>query len=173
MSDLDLKKLETDLRRGEVPESMLAGVNGVDPTTILIIMWAGRLSRRVDAFYQEKLRPHGLQYSDYSVLSMLCFSGAMSPKQINRYLAITSGGLTKAIQRLEKAGLLTREPDPADGRGTRISLSKKGERSVTRMLQEDVKAHEELFRELSSAERKRIAASLRDLLDAFEAADSE
>jgi len=168
MTKLDPKKLDADLRRGEVPRDLLAGVEGVDPTTILIVLWAGRLSRRVDAFYQERLRPRGLKYSDYSVLSILRFSGAMSPKQINGYLAITSGGLTKAIQRLEKAGLVSREPDPADGRGTRISLTKKGERTVTRMFQEDMKAHEALFGSISGDERKRIAVSLRELLDAFE-----
>ena len=168
MTKLDPKKLDADLRRGEVPSDLLAGVEGVDPTTILIVLWAGRLSRRVDAFYQERLRPQGLKYSDYSVLSILRFSGAMSPKQINGYLAITSGGLTKAIQRLEKAGLVSREPDPADGRGTRISLTKKGERTVTRMFQEDMKAHEALFGSISGDERKRIAVSLRELLDAFE-----
>ena len=167
MNELDLKQLDAALRRGEVPGDLLAGVKGVDPSTILIVLWAGRLSRRVDAFYQERLRPQGLKYSDYSVLSILRFSGAMSPKQINGYLAITSGGLTKAIQRLEKVGLVSREPDPADGRGTRISLTKEGERTVTHMFQEDIKAHEALFRDIPSKDRKRIAVSLRDLLDAF------
>jgi DNA-binding MarR family transcriptional regulator len=168
MSELDLQRLDTVLRRGEVPGDLLAGLESVDPTTILMVLWAGRLSRRVDAFYQERLRPQGLKYSDYSVLLILRLSGAMSPKQINTYLAITSGGLTKAIQRLEKAKLVSREPDPADGRGTRISLTKEGERTVTHMFQEDMKAHEALFRDIPSGERKRIVASLRHLLDAFE-----
>ena len=114
------------------------------------------------------MRDSELKYSDYAVLSLLRFSGAMSPKQLNAYLAITSGGLTKTIQRLEKKALVAREADPDDGRGTLISLTKTGERLVVKLYAEDVEAHEDLLRDLSSAERKRIAVALRDLLDAFE-----
>lgn len=164
----DLETLDQQLRRGEVPDGWLRGLEGFDPNTILIIMWAGRLSRRVEAFYQEALRPHELKYSDYAVLSLLRFSGAMSPKRLNVYLAITSGGLTKTIQRLEKKQLVAREPDPDDGRGTLVSLTKQGERTVARIFSEDVRAHEDLLSDFSSAGRKRIASALRDLLDAFE-----
>jgi len=37
-----------------------------------------------------------------------------------------------------------------------------------RVFSEDVQAHEELLRDVSSAGRRRIASALRDLLDAFE-----
>ncbi len=168
MTSITNKELEVLLRQGDVPNEWLPTGEEVDPATILIILWAGRLSRRVDAFYQEALRSYGLKYSDYSVLSMLRFSGAMSPKQLNAFLAITSGGLTKTIQRLEKRNLLSRSPDPKDGRGTLLSLTKMGERTVTQLFSEDVKAYEDLLTDLSGAHRKRIASALRDLLDVFE-----
>ena len=160
--------LDARLRRGEIPEGWMPAVEGCDPSTLLITMWAGRLSRRVDAFYQEALRSSRLKYSDYAVLSLLRFSGGMSPKQLNAYLAITSGGLTKTIQRLEKRKLVRRQPNPQDGRGTLMFLTKKGERLIIQLLSEDVEAHERLLGELSSADRKRIAVALRDLLDVFE-----
>ncbi len=164
----DLEILDRQLRSGRIPEDWLPTSEGVDPSTVLITLWAGRLSRRVESFYQEALRSWGLQYSDYAVLSMLRFSGALSPKSLNVFMAITSGGLTKTIQRLEAKGLVRREPDPNDGRGTLISLTKKGERTVTRIFAEDVKAHEELLADFPATDRKRIASALRDLLDAFE-----
>ncbi len=167
MEPADFKKLESDLRRGEVPASWM-GVEGGDPGTTLIMMWAGRLSRRVDAYYQEILREHGLQYSDFSVLSILRFSGPIAPKQLNTYLAITSGGLTKTIQRMEREGLVQRAPDPEDGRGTLVSLTAKGERVLMPILGETVTAHELLFEDLSQEDRGRIATALRELLDVFE-----
>ncbi len=170
MGAIDFEKLEAKLRSGEVPEAWVGSLDGVDPSTLLIIMWAGRLSRRVDVFYQELLRQYGLTYSDYAVLSLLRFSGGMSPKGLNGYLAITSGGLTKTIQRLESEKLVRRAPDPEDGRGTVISLSKKGEQLVARIFAEDIRSHEELFQEISPNDRKRIASSLRELLDVFEGA---
>jgi DNA-binding MarR family transcriptional regulator len=102
------------------------------------------------------------------VLSLLHFSGAMSPKQLKTYLAITSGGLSKTIQRLEKRKSVRREMDPEDGRGTVISLTKTGERLVIQLIADDVEAHEDLLSDFSSSQRKRIAVALRDLLDAFE-----
>ena len=164
----EFAKLEARLRRGEVPVSWRPALAGTDPATALIMMWAGRLSRRVEAFYQRLLRPHGLQYSDYALLSLLRFSGSMSPKNLNGYLAITSGGLTKSIDRLEAGELVRRTPDPDDGRGTLVVLTKKGERLVGQVFDADVQAHEHLFRGLSGSDRKRIAGALRELLDAFE-----
>jgi DNA-binding MarR family transcriptional regulator len=161
-------EIEARLRRGEIPVSWRPALAGADPATVLIMMWAGRLSRRVEAFYQQVLRPHGLQYSDYALLSLLRFSGSMSPKNLNRYLAITSGGLTKSIDRLEAGRLVRRTSDPDDGRGTLVVLTKKGERLVGQVFDADVQAHEQLFRGLSGPDRKRIAHALRELLDAFE-----
>ena len=168
MAPTDFKQLDEDLRRGKVPASWIADMEGSDASTALIIMWAGRLARRVDAFYQETLRGYGLQYSDFSVLSILRFSGAVSPKQLNTTLAITSGGLTKTIQRLEREGFVSRAPDPEDGRGTLVSLTKQGERFLEPVFKETIEAHEEILHGLSKADRDRIATALRDLLDAFE-----
>ena len=164
----EFAKLDARLRRGEIPASWRAVLAGADPATVLVMMWAGRLSKRVEAFYQRVLRPHGLQYSDYALLSLLRFSGSMSPKSLNRFLAITSGGLTKSIDRLEAGRLVRRTPDPDDGRGRLVVLTKKGERLVGQVFDADVEAHESLFRGLSGSDRKRIATALRELLDAFE-----
>lgn len=164
----DLGALDRQLRRGQVPDGWLPGLEGIDPSTLLIILWAGRLSRRVEAFYQEALRAYGLRYSDYTVLCVLHFLGAMSPKRLNLHLAITSGGLTKSIQRLESKRLVRREAIPDDGRRTLVSLTKKGERTVTRILAEDVRSLDILLGDRTSADRKRTAAALRDLLDVYE-----
>jgi DNA-binding MarR family transcriptional regulator len=164
----ELAKFDARLRRGEIPASWRTALAGADPTTVLVMMWAGRLSRRVEVFYQKVLRPHGLQYFDYALLSLLRFSGPMSPKNLNRSLAITSGGLTKSIDRLEAGRLVRRTPDPDDGRGRLVVLTMKGERLVGRVFGADVRAHEHLFRGLSGSDRKRIAVALRELLDAFE-----
>jgi DNA-binding MarR family transcriptional regulator len=161
-------KLEARLRQGEIPASWRSALRGADPATVLIMIWAWRLSRRVEAFYQQLLRPHGLQYSDYVVLSLLRFFGSLSPKNLNRHLAITSGGLTKSVDRLEMARLVRRTPDPEDGRGTLVRLTKKGERAVAQAFDLDAQAHEHLFEGLSQSDRRRLASALRELLDLFE-----
>jgi len=170
---VEFEKLDAQLRAGEVPECWRSLLGGEHPSILLIMMWAGRLGRRVEAFYQQVLRPYGLQYSDYALLSMLRFSGPMSPKQLNAFLAITPGGLTKSIDRLERGKLARRSADPADGRGTLVALTRKGERTFGEAFGDDLEAHRELFQDLRVSDQKQIATALRELLDAFEGLHSE
>ncbi len=39
-----------------------------------------------------------------------------------------SGSMTRSVQRLERAGLVTREVDPTDGRATRVQSTEAGRR---------------------------------------------
>jgi DNA-binding MarR family transcriptional regulator len=41
-------------------------------------------------------------------------------------ILVTRGGLTRLVARIERAGLLHREPDPADGRGLYAVLTEEG-----------------------------------------------
>ncbi len=41
-------------------------------------------------------------------------------------ILVTRGGLTRLVARIEKTGLLRREPDPADGRGLYAALTGEG-----------------------------------------------
>jgi DNA-binding MarR family transcriptional regulator len=164
----DHLKLDAHLRAGEVPEDWDLPLGASDPGTLLIMMWAGRLGRRVEAYYQQLLRRHGLQYSDYTLLFMLRLAGPLSPKNLNRYLAITPGGLTKSIDRLEAGGWVRRAQDPEDGRSTRIVMTTKGEGLLTTLFARDLDAHETVFARLDGKARRRIARALRELLDAFE-----
>ena len=47
-------------------------------------------------------------------------------------ILVTRGGLTRLVARIEKAGLLRREPDPADGRGSYAVLSEEGLEALRR-----------------------------------------
>ena len=47
-------------------------------------------------------------------------------------ILVTRGGLTRLVARIEKAGLLCREPDPADGRGLYAILTEEGLEALRR-----------------------------------------
>jgi DNA-binding MarR family transcriptional regulator len=83
-------------------------------------------------------------------------------------LLFSSGGLTKLLERLQERGLVTREPDPSDGRGVLVGLTAAG-----KLLQEEAMAahrlnEERLLASLSSDQREALTNILRDLLVAFE-----
>jgi DNA-binding MarR family transcriptional regulator len=46
-------------------------------------------------------------------------------------LRITVGGASKLVDRIERAGLIAREPDPDDRRASRVVLTVAGKRKLT------------------------------------------
>lgn len=86
-----------------------------------------RASRAVTRGYQPFLRNLGLTYPQY--LAMLVLWECDRPcslHEITRRLGLDSGTLTPVCRRLEQAGHVTRERDPADERRLIITLTEKG-----------------------------------------------
>jgi DNA-binding MarR family transcriptional regulator len=71
-------------------------------------------------------RPLALRKAEFSLLMLLQANGALPPKQLARELAVTAPKLTLLLDRLQRRGLLTREPHPADGRSQQVRLSAAG-----------------------------------------------
>jgi DNA-binding MarR family transcriptional regulator len=51
-----------------------------------------------------------------------------------RALRVTVGGTSKLVDRIERAGLIAREPDPDDRRASRVALTTAGKRKLTAAL---------------------------------------
>ncbi|MEW1841983.1 MarR family transcriptional regulator [Nonomuraea angiospora] len=54
-------------------------------------------------------------------------SGPVSTGEIARLTGLTPGSATRLVDRLEKAGLVVRHPDPADRRRTLVALRRAAE----------------------------------------------
>src|SRR5271156_1937764 len=64
----------------------------------------------------------GLGLTDMQLLHMLQLYGPSTPSRLAGWTGLSSGGITVALDRLEKAGYLRREPNPADRRSLLITL---------------------------------------------------
>ena len=66
------------------------------------------------------LRPLGLTFARYEVLMLLSFSrqGVLPLGKIGERLQVNAASVTNAVDRLEADGLVTRQSNPDDGRGT-------------------------------------------------------
>ena len=53
--------------------------------------------------------------------------------ELNRHVLLSQPALSRLVDRLAERGLLERQPDPADGRGVRLALTKAG-RAVQRQV---------------------------------------
>jgi DNA-binding MarR family transcriptional regulator len=81
---------------------------------------------------------------------------------------ITSGTLTSRLDGLEEAGLIAREPNPADGRGVLISLTPRGLALVEEAVATHVARQHELVAALPPEDRAALDPLLRRWLAAFE-----
>lgn len=75
-----------------------------------------------------QLRPFGVTFSRYEALVLLSHSrhGSLPLSKIGERLQVHATSVTNVIDRLEAAGLVTREPNPRDGRGTLACLTEGG-----------------------------------------------
>jgi DNA-binding MarR family transcriptional regulator len=74
------------------------------------------------------LRPHGLTFARYEALVLLSFSrdGALPMSLIGQRLMVHPTSVTNIIGRLERQKLVTRRPNPQDGRGTLAEITPAG-----------------------------------------------
>src|SRR5512141_1190741 len=68
----------------------------------------------------------GLNVTDMECLGLLFHRRVASPSELARHTGLTSGATTAMLDRLERSGLIQRQPNPNDRRGTLITLLQSG-----------------------------------------------
>ncbi len=104
--------------------------------------------------------------AEFDVIVSLRRSGApyrQKPSDLSRSLLLSSGGTSNVVNQLVRRGLVLREPDPDDGRGTQIRLIEAGVRAAEQAVAANAAAHHKLWDHLPDEVVKRAAAALRDL----------
>ena len=85
-----------------------------------------RAARSLAHQLAEELRPTGVAIGQWRVLLSLWSRDGMSQAELSREIAIEPPTMARTIDRMVRDGLVTRVPDPADGRVTRIYLTERG-----------------------------------------------
>jgi len=130
-----------------------------------------RLAILLDAFQVEITQRFDLTPSDYGVLAALRRAGSpyeLSPTRLTNRLHRSSGGMTKMLNRLEERGLVRRTPDPDDGRGSRVRLTRAGVALQQRVFDAFLAATDELLAPLGPRRMRAVDEALALLLDTFE-----
>ena len=99
----------------------------------------------------------GLNATDMECLRLLFHKGIATPSELARQTGLTSGATTAMLDRLEKAGLIERRPNPADRRGTLIAPEKLGAEKVASWFESARKAQDELMSSYSESDLEIIA----------------
>ena len=88
----------------------------------------------------------------------------LSPTQLYEAAMLSSGGMTDRLDRLERAGLVVRRPDPKNRRGKLIVLTDPGKRLIDDAIGHHVANKERLLLSLTEAEQETLDALLKKLI---------
>lgn len=126
-----------------------------------------RLHRIADALRGELLtlyREHGLGEGEFDILATLRRSGApfeLTPSELAQQTMVTTGAVSKRLDRLETAGLVTRRENLEDARGRVVALTPQGRDTIDRAYEAHMRNEGRLLDHFSAAEREQLRGLLR------------
>jgi len=94
----------------------------------------------------------GLNVTDMECLRLLFLKGIATPSELARHTGLTSGAATAMLDRLEKAGLIERRPNPDDRRGTLIAPAESSAEKAASWFESARKAQDKLISSYSEEE---------------------
>ena len=87
-----------------------------------------KAARQISRFYDAQLEPAGLRITQFLTLAALSELGSVAVNSLAERLDIERTAMGKMAGFLERGGLVTIKPSPADGRSRLIELTGEGKR---------------------------------------------
>ena len=110
-----------------------------------------------------------LSMGEVGVMRCLYLKGdAMSAGELSRMMGIGTGGVANLLNSLEKKGYITREMNPEDRRGIRVSLSESGQQAADAKEQEALEMITGMLTRLGKADTENLIRIYRRMLDLAE-----
>jgi len=138
----------------------------------------GRLHRgflRYTALLAEVFERHGINMAAFDVLATLLRSGPpyrRTAGELAEISLVSTGGVTLRLDRLEKAGLITRERDPQDRRVVHARLTDEGLELTNAVVAEHFANEQRMLAGLTETERRQLARLLGKLERSLEQAET-
>jgi DNA-binding MarR family transcriptional regulator len=143
----------------------------LDLAPLSVLSRITRISRHLDIARRDAFGE--LENWGFDVLAALRRAGApyqLSPGQLMQETMVTSGTMTNRLDHLEDLELITRQPDPSDGRGSLVTLTKSGIRAVDAAMEELLSNERKLLKELTGKDREQLADLLSSLVSKLDRA---
>lgn len=113
----------------------------------------------------ERVLPEGLSLAGFSVLNHFVRLDREfeSPSQLARNFQVTKGAMTNTLQRLEAAGYVKVAPDPADGRGKLVRITRAGRAAREKSVSSLAPLVADLLERFPAEDLRRILPTLTQL----------
>ena len=140
----------------------------LDLSSLAVIGRILQLSRLLEKQRESVLVDFDLTLWSFDMLATLRRQGPpyqLKPTELYGLLMLSSGAMTNRIDRLEKAGLVTRLRDPNDRRSGTVQLTNKGLEQVDNVMPVLFEQENQLLENLSKTETKMLISLLKKFLD--------
>ncbi|ECJ0058037.1 MarR family transcriptional regulator, partial [Salmonella enterica] len=125
-----------------------------------------RMSHYISQFVDSNLARYNLNVGEFEVLAALARNPdrQLSPKELQKKILISSGGLSNRINRLEEKKYIVRIPDPSDRRGVIVRITPEGRKLTLEAVVTHVAIEEALIQGLDIEDREQLAGLLKKLI---------
>lgn len=97
-----------------------------DPVQFRLFNEIGIIAQLATSMF-ERAMPKGMTIAQFSLLNHFArLGGGKNPAALASAFQVTKATMTSTLQRLAAKGLVSIVPDPADGRGKRVSITDEG-----------------------------------------------
>jgi len=114
---------------------------------------------------------HGLSEGEFDVLAALRRAGEpyeRAPGELARHTMVTTGAISKRLDRLEQAGLVARRASASDGRARVVGLTAAGLSKIDAAFTDHMANERRLLEALEPGEADQLEAILKGWLGRFE-----
>lgn len=139
----------------------------LDTTPMAVFGRIFRISKAMGDAMERAYSRYGIARGEFDVVATLRRSGTpytLSPSQLSATLMLTTGGMTGRLDKLEKAGLLSRKPDPHDRRGLQVTITDRGLALIDEAVEAGLAVQRAALTGLDGAEVAALTGLLRKVL---------
>ena len=164
-------------RRDEVDELVEAWArerSDLDLAPVAVFSRISRLARHLDLARRAAFTAHGIESWEFDVLAALRRIGdpyELAPGELARHTMVTTGAMSKRIDRLEESGLVTRRTSVGDRRGRVVGLTPAGLAVIDEAFTAHIANEHRLVAPLTDEERADLERLLARWLEALEGPD--
>jgi DNA-binding MarR family transcriptional regulator len=151
----------------------LEGIPDLDYEAEGIVDRINSLQKKFRRELEQTLAEHALTWGEWRVLGNLWHSKneiphCSSPGELAAELELSSGAMTSRLDKLERAGLVRRRPDPADRRGVKVELTEAGSRAWLESTNAQAIKEARVAAALTKRQQRELNGLLRRLMLEFE-----
>ncbi|MBU8856345.1 MULTISPECIES: MarR family transcriptional regulator [unclassified Micromonospora] len=134
-------------------------------TEVALLMRLGEATRRGTGTTEHRL----LDRAAYVILRHLDAAGPQNVSALAARLNLDGSTVTRQVSALQRDGLISRTPDPADGRGTVISATAAGLQRMAAVRSARTRLYGDILAAWPEADRETLAEMLHRLNEALDA----